>query len=329
VTAKGFYRQLLSDINVKDKEITDARTRRDELRSTLVAAVSLYSTGVKSFPSGALAAGTQISPLNDVDVVVTVPDYLGGWFTNPDQAMLHVQTWVEPTITAKFEFTTHAIKLTYPNEDFTADIVVGVEQANGIVIPHCPAGELHGWLPAHPQRHAELVRQRRLPNHTAVFAQQVRILKALNRYWQMSTDDNRKPLASFHVTALALAIFKKGEEVPHDEGTPRFLEAAAQMVMSPLPEPAGVGPALEARNPAEASALLSEAAARTRRALSVSDAEAEAILNGVFGDPEQRRVLLGSDPIGVTDGRFVSVAGAAGAAGAASRAVKPVRSHGE
>ena len=101
--------------------------------------------------------------LNDVDVVVTVPDYLGDWYAKPLQAMYDVQTWVESTITATFEFTTHAIKLTYPNEEFTADIVVGVERAHGLVIPHCPAGELHSWLPAHPQRHAELVRQRRLP----------------------------------------------------------------------------------------------------------------------------------------------------------------------
>ncbi len=329
MTVKGFYRQLLGDINVKDQELRDARTRRDELRTKLEAAVGAHTRGVKTLAAGALAAGTQISPLNDVDVVVTVPDFLDGWVANPDQAMRDVCTWVEDSIDASCGFSTHAIKLTYPDEAFTADIVVGVERGDGIVIPHCPSGDAHGWLAAHPARHAELVRERRVLNHTAVFAQQVRILKELNRYWKMSTDHDHKPLASFHVTALALAIFKKGEEVPHDEGAPRFLEAAAKLVMRPLPDPARVGPDIEARDADWAAALLNDAAVQTRRALVVSEAEAEAILNGVFGDPEQRRALLGGERLGVAGGRFVALSGAAAATVAAARAVKPVRSHGE
>ncbi len=149
------------------------------------------------------------------------------------------------------------------------------------------------------------MRERKLKDQPAIFAQQVRILKALNRFWQMSTDDGRKPLSSFHLTALALAIFAKGEAVPHEEGTPRFLEQAGNLVLSiPVPEPAGVGPDLEASNPAKAAALLVDAGAKTRRALSLPDDEAETLLNEVFGDREQLRALLGEAPIGVTGGRF-------------------------
>jgi hypothetical protein len=328
MTVKGFYRQLLQDIGVDDQEIKDARSRRDELRAKLATAVSAYSSAVETFPSGALAAGLQIAPLNDIDVVVTVPNFLPGWWETPMQAMFDVRSWVEPLIDASFSFTTHAIKLKYPDEEFTADIVIGVRNGDHIVIPHCPGDrEPHDWLDAHPKRHAELVRERRIDGHTAIFAQQVRILKDLNRHWQMSTDDNRKPLCSFHVTALALATFREGEEVPHDEGTPRFLEAAAQKVWSSLKDPAGVGPDLEARNPAEASALLSLAAGKTRKALSLPDDEAVALLNEVFGDPEQRRALLSGEPVSVEPGgRFVSTAAATAAI---TRSVPPVRSHGE
>jgi hypothetical protein len=329
MTVKGFYRQLLSDIAVKDKEIDDARTRRNELRGKLATAVGRHAQSVETFPSGALAAGTQISPLNDVDVVVTVPNYLAGWLTDPAKARRDVRAWVEPLIDAKFEFSTHAIKLTYRDEEFTADIVVGVRRARGIVIPHCPDDEPHIWLPSDPKRHGELVRERNLPDRPALFSQQIRILKALNRYWQMSTDDNRKPLSSFHISALALAIFTNGVEVPHDEGTPRFLEQAAQMVHTALPDPAGVGPDIEARNPSEAAALLADAARKTRSSLSLPDDDALDLLNDVFGDPAQRAVLLAGAPVSVAAGGKFVPAGAAAAGIAPTRPVKPVRSHGD
>lgn len=328
MTVKGFYRELLSYIAVKDKEIEDARTRRSELRSKLETAVGRHTYSVQTFPSGALAAGTQISPLHDIDVVVTVPDYLDGWLLEPRKAMRDVRTWVEPLIDAQFGFSTHAIKLTYRNEDFAADIVVGVRRARGIVIPHCPDDEPHIWLPSDPKRHAELVRERNLPDRPALFSQQLRILKALNRHWQMSTDDGREPLSSFHITALALAVFTKGVEVPHDEGTPRFLEQAAQMVHAPLSDPGGVGPDIVARNPGEPSALLADAGRKTRLALSLPDDEAVDLLNEAFGDPSQRAALLGG-PVSVTaNGRFVPTASAVAAGLGATRPVKPVRSHG-
>ncbi len=135
MTPKGFYRALLDDIAVKDKEITDARTRRDELRGNLEEVVGDHSPDVETFPAGALAAGLQISPLNDVDMVVTVPDFLRGWLSDPHQAMRDVRRWVGPTIDDQLRFTTHAIRLNYPDEDFTADIVVGVRRAKGIHPP--------------------------------------------------------------------------------------------------------------------------------------------------------------------------------------------------
>src|SRR5580700_2447509 len=146
MTAKSFYRQLLNDINVSDEEIQDARARRDELRATLQAAIGEHSSGVTTFPSGALAAGTQISPINDVDVVVTVPNWLVRWQADPACAMDDVLAWIEPFIDAAFDCSTHAIKLTYPNESFTADVVIGVETKDGILIPHCPEGEPRVWL---------------------------------------------------------------------------------------------------------------------------------------------------------------------------------------
>src|SRR5439155_2929221 len=110
-------------------------------------------------------------------------------------------------------------------------------------------------------------------------------------------DLERKPLASFHITALALAILKAPMGFEH--WTPLFFETAAWMVQKPLPDPTGVGEDIVARDPNYASTLLYEAGEKTRRALSASESEAGALLKDVFGVPDERAAMIGKSPVWV------------------------------
>jgi hypothetical protein len=142
----------------------------------------------------------------------------------------------------------------------------------------------------------------------------------LNREWGLRDPYERKPLSSFHVTALGLATLRQW--AAHAELTPQFLEQAAILVHQPLPDPAGVGDPLRAKDPDYAAAVIADAAEKTRRALSSSKEEAELLLKDVFGDPADREALLGPGPVSVAVGGEL-------VGGLGARLVTTVRSHGD
>ena len=324
MTPDQFYEQLLSEIAVDDQTMEDARTKRDDLARKAVAGIRPHIANPRPVRVGALAQGTQIHPLNDVDQVIELPALLPGWLENPKLAMATVAGWLEPTIAGTFTLSPHAIKIKFADEDFTADLVIGWKQAKGILIPHCPDDEPHCWIPTDPETHKEqvLARNRSFQPGRAIFSRQIRILKHLNREWQLRHELERKPLSSFHVTALALAILT--EKDSHARWTPYFLGRATELVLDPLPDPAGVGDPIEARDPQFASTLLADAARKTAAALTAPESDVEAILRDVFGEPGRRRAITEPATVGVGSGGVLGVA-----VPSAVRHTLPVRSHGE
>ena len=325
MTPKEFYADLLAKINVPLDEMEDARKRRRELQKTLEAKVGARIPGTDSFGAGALAQATQIKPLNDVDVVVRVPKPLDSWVSSPCQAMVDVKSWIEDDIKGSYTLTTHAIKIAFPDEEFTADIVVGWRQAKGILLPECPKGEPGRWIASDPAGHRDLVLGRNTQfaaSGKSIFSKEIRILKCWNREQQLRDAQERKPLSSFHVTALALEILKS--PMSFEQWTPVFFAAASRLVLSPLKDPSGVGDPIEAKDPHYASERLADAAEKTARALKVSDEEAEHLLADVFGDPDKRAALIGKGPVSVApSGALV------GGSVAGGRVVPAVRSHGD
>jgi len=324
VTANQFYDQLLDDIAVTKKNLDDARTKRDEIGAKVVSAVRPYiGEGVRFVPVGALAQGTYIGPgaVHDVDSVIEIPNIPTHWHTNPLAAMQDVSGWLKPVLQGTYELSTHAIKISFNDEEFTADVVVGHKQQRGLRIPHCPkTGEPHVWIPTDPETHKKqvLARNALLEPGRAIFTREIRILKWLNQMLQMQNDLERKPLSSFHVTALALEILKSKDN--HANWTPLFLERAADLVLQPLADPAGVGAPLIAKNPAYVSQLLADAAHKTRLALTAVNPEP--ILREVFGDPKRLAKIATSPSVPI------AVGGGLATAAAPVRHTIPVRHHG-
>jgi hypothetical protein len=137
--------------------------------------------------------------------------------------------------------------------------------------------------------------------------------------WGMRAADERKPLSSWHLTALAWWILER--PFNHAEGTPYFFERAAELVLRPLRDPSGIGPALEARDPQLASRLLVDAAAKTRRALAAGD-RADEILRELFGDAGVLRAAVSGQSVAVGAGGTFSIGATGG------REVPVFRDHG-
>jgi hypothetical protein len=324
MTPSQFYAQLLAEIAVDDETMDDARTKRDDLATKAVTAIGKHIANPKPVRVGALAQGTQIDPLNDVDQVIELPYLLPDWLKNPRGAMEQVCGWLDPMVPGTLTLSSHAIKVKFPDEDFTADLVLGWKQQRGILIPHCPDDEPHCWIPTDPETHKEqvLARNKQFQPGRAIFSRQIRIGKQLNREWQFRYELEREPLSSFHLTALALTILH--QKANHAEWTPYFLAQAAELVRRPLRDPAGVGADLEARDPEFVSGLLRDAAAKTASALTAPEDDVEEILRGVFGEPGRRRQIVKPASVGVGSGGALGVGAAT-----AVRTTSPVRSHGE
>jgi hypothetical protein len=321
VTTKQFYEELLRATAVDEKTMQAAREKRDELGAKVIKEVQQRIGAARWVPVGALAQGTQIAPLNDVDGVVEFDYLVPDWERNPLAALEHGKTWIEPVIVGSFEISTHAIKIKFPDEEFTADVVFGWKQKQGLLIPHCPKDEQHRWIATDPERHKQQVLERNQQFGSSIFTRQIRILKHLNRWWKMNDPLERKPLSSFHITALALQVLTT--PAGHEEWTPYFLEHAAALVMRPLADPAGVGEPIEARDPVYAAGLLTKAAEMTRRALKASPEEAERLLREVFGDPQRLNEVVTAPSVAVGRGGVLGVPAAVGV-----RHTPPVRSHG-
>jgi hypothetical protein len=319
VNASSFYLKLLDDIAVAMTEIKKARAKRDELGAIAVAALDAWAlTSTGFFRSGALAAGTQIKPLNDVDLVVYAATIRSSWEHAPRQALLDLCA----SLRAKgFEckISTHAIKVTFPDVTFTADVVFGcTHPEQGLWIPHCPDDQPHEWIRTDPKEHARQVRERNR-RIGIEFAREQRILKVLNRKWSLADPDGRKPISSHHLSALALATIHS--PVTYATTTPAFLERASELVLEPLRDPSGIGPDLEARDPERASSLMLAAAEQTRRAL-VAGEDAGEILKNVFGDPATTLAAVSGAPLSIALGGTLT-------AGSGTRSIGSGRAYGD
>jgi hypothetical protein len=322
MTVNQFYETLLGEIAVPLGTMQKARTKRDQVGATASGVIrTQLGTPTRVVAVGALAQGTQIHPLNDFDLVLEVQKLKEGWIENPQAALNEVMGWLNPAIEGTFESSAHAIKITFADCAFTADLVLGLKQENGLLIPHCPDDEQHRWILTAPETHKLQVLDRNKQLGSSGFTRQIRILKWLNEYWQIVHELDKKPLSSFHMTALALRLLTM--DATHAQWTPYFLENAAQLVMEPLPDPAGVGEPLEARNPAFASNLMRDAANKTRAALTAPPGDLEQLLRSVFGDPKRIREIEENPSVGIGRGGALGVA-----VGVAHRHTRPVQSHG-
>jgi hypothetical protein len=321
MTATQFYNHLLDEISVALSTMTKARTRRDKIGAAAAGEVRKRLGTARTVTVGALAQGTQIAPLNDFDLVIEVGQLMPGWIGSPQSALNDVRSWIAPVIDGTSETSPHAIKITFSDCEFTADIVLGLKQEKGLLIPHCPQEEPHAWIRTDPETHKLQVLRRNKQFDSSDFTREVRILKWLNEYWQLIYELPKKPLSSFHVTALALHLLTT--HASHADWTPYFLERAATLVLQPLDDPSGVGDPLEARDPAFASSLLRDAAAKTKHVLTANSDEAERLLRDVFGYPRRIREVEVKPSVGIGTGGTLGVG-----AGLARRHTPPIRSHG-
>jgi predicted nucleotidyltransferase len=322
-------------VEVEDKELAEARRRRD----MIAAALRSEFPGSKVYVNGSVAHGDALTPLTDVDVGVIVAEAQqthGPGKRGPldlmDRAADAIREALKedfPKLSVTVKGQTRAVLVRFRDpvtpgqDDFTADVIVALENAvaAGLWIPHVPT-----WDRSHPVGHTDMVRTAN-QNSRYSYAKVVRLLKHWNRR-------NGKPMCSWNIKALALDCV----DTPHTmmAGLRTWFEHAHADLSTrgETPDPARVAPEPIHLNEAKRVVLgrLEKAAEQLRRAAELEKAGYPALahqqLAQLFNDPE---MLPGPDPVSLMveeSRRRVSAAGAAVAAPAlvAAPAAPKVRS---
>lgn len=241
-TLESLLEEARHRIEVLDKELVEARRRRD----LIAAALRCEFRGSRIYVNGSVAHGDALTPLTDIDlgaVVAEAIDTHGPGKRGPRDLMDRAANAVRAALKGQYPGLIVVVEgrkrsvlirfrdpVTPGQDDFTADVIVAVDnlEAEGLFIPRFQA-----WDRAHPEEHTRLVRNA-IDETEVAFARVVRLLKHWNR-------SNGKPLCSWNVKALALGCLE--EPVAQLEGLRIWFKyAIAELNAGETEDPAGVAP---------------------------------------------------------------------------------------
>lgn len=235
---------LLTDarhrIEVTPPELDEAKRRRELIGQALKDAFP----GARVYVNGSVAHGDALTPLNDVDLGVIVPNADQGYGPGrkgPRELMDRAARTIRSELRAEFGDLRVEVEgrkrsilvkfndaVTVGGKDFTADVVVAVDNPDGggLFIPRFTA-----WDRSHPQKHTELVRQA-ITDTKVAYAHVNRILKHWNRV-------HGHPLCSWNIKALGLPCLT--QPVAQLDGLVTWFEhAITELERELTPDPAGV-----------------------------------------------------------------------------------------
>lgn len=234
------FDDLQQEVNANPRAVDEARRRRD----LFCDAFDTEEDVAECFPSGSLARGSQIEPINDVDIVIVYrqsahPDW-GDPGASASEALDHVQSRVrsllgntEGTIAQEIRLAkprNHAVKcwLDDPDEEgaFTVDVTPALRQEDGTLL--IPEKRSRKWIPTDPQDLIRRVAQRH--REWAYFVPMVRDLKR----WGRDKSTGMKPLA---LEVLALD-YLPAKDRPNALAS--FFAAAVVAIDGPIEDPAGL-----------------------------------------------------------------------------------------
>jgi hypothetical protein len=234
------FDQHQTAVNADPAAVKEGRRRRDLFKEALAPEDDVTET----FPSGSLARGSQIDPINDVDFVAVYdpeahPDW-GSPGTSAEDALRYVGSQVNRllgstngTVAKEVRLASprnHAVKCFLDDPDdpaaFTVDVMPALRRADGTLL--IPERRSRRWVPANPQ---DLIR--RVAARHAAWNQFVRLVRVL-KHWNMSEKAGMKSLVVEVLALHHLPVARRPEALQ------QFFTAAAVAVGLPVTDPAGL-----------------------------------------------------------------------------------------
>jgi hypothetical protein len=294
------FHALQSAVNADPLQVEEARQRREMFQFAFAG----EPDAMTSVPSGSLARGSQIEPINDVDLIWLYDhDQHSDWGepgASANQALEYVRAQVKRLLGSEKALVKlfgdaghhmkwvrhtrlqhHAVKcfLDDPDEDgaFTVDVVPALTRdPRGFWIPEANNSK---WIETDPVLLIERVLERHDGHADGQFVQLIRVLKRWSK-------DNGRVIKGLTIEVLAL------DHLPNVErplALARFFESALTHIREPILDPAGlcdeVQPDLDCDR---AEALLQKAADLSARAVVAAQRqkieEAQCLWHELFGE---------------------------------------------
>jgi hypothetical protein len=239
MSVESGFDALQREVDVPADVLKEARRRR----RVFVEAFSKADDVDDAWGSGSLARSTHKDPLHDVDLVVVFDAAQHIDWNQPgdsaEEALEHTRTLANELLGSDGSegveirhtlLRNHAVKcfLDDPDQEdaFTVDVTPGLLRAEGGI--WIPERETRKWVASDPQYLIDLVAQRQ--REWSEFRRLVRVLKRWN-------SDHGKAMKSLVVEVLATTLLR---EAARPEALRSFFAAAAQAVLVPVTDPAGL-----------------------------------------------------------------------------------------
>lgn len=256
MTVAQALQSFLSSLELTEAQREKASNQHTYLRTQLQQRLAVDD----NFLSGSYSRGTAIRPLNDIDVFVVLNSDKNAALlrANPADTLKLIQSTLSaiyPDKTTRRQ--ARSVNIAFTGTDIAYDVVPAFRVNSEVYrIPDADGGR---WISTNPRVHKE--------RSTAANERAGKKLKPLTKAAKHWNARNGKPLRSFHLEVMAWEALS-ADPGTYLDGLARLFSGLRDRVLSPCPEPAGLGPNLEIGAPdrgaarqklAEASELATQA----------------------------------------------------------------------
>ena len=189
--------------------------------------------------SGSYGRGTAIRPLHDIDIFLI----LGAETVPPSAPALSYLQRIQKALVASYpgkqaRIQARSVNIEFAGTEIGFDVVPALEDPSQPGIYFIPERDSGSWIRSNPRLHKQACNQA-----DTRASNMLRPLIKLVKRWNQR---HNKLLASFHLEVMAYEAFSS-RPASYAQGLQRLFEFLSERVATSCPEPAGLGPDIDAR----------------------------------------------------------------------------------
>jgi Second Messenger Oligonucleotide or Dinucleotide Synthetase domain len=235
LTVTQAFQRYLTTLELTEAERSEAIRQHQVVRENLRTRLG----GIQEdFLAGSYKRRTAIRPLHDIDVFLVLEERTHGAVRAlpPAACLERVRAALSQAYQGKVptRLQGRSVNIEFAGTGIGYDIVPAFQLSPELYI--IPDRERQSWIRTNPRKHEEAC----IAANERAGSKLNALIKAAKR-WK---DLNRVPIASFHLEVMAYEAFRSAPAT-YAEGLGALFQFLAQRVLSPCPEPAGVGPAVD------------------------------------------------------------------------------------